>query len=154
MPDQNPFVLFEIFTEIGIIEQLSRALLEARLPDGMIAPHFAVLNHLTRVGDGRTPIELARAFQVPKTSMTHTLKMLEKRRMIETRPNPEDGRSKQVWITELGRETREEVIHKSAQELQTMAQHLDMSAIQSAHPILTELRKFLDANRENADRPN
>ena len=37
-------VLFEVFKEIGIIEQLSRALLEARLPDGLIAPHFGVGN--------------------------------------------------------------------------------------------------------------
>lgn len=148
MPDQNPFPLFEIFNEIGIIEQLSRALLEARLPVGMIAPHFAVLNHLIRVRDGGTPIELARAFQVPKTSMTHTLKMLEKRGMVETRSNPDDGRSKQVWLTDKGRETRDQVMQKSAQELQIMTQHLDMDALKSITPVLTDLRKFLDSNRE------
>jgi hypothetical protein len=33
-------------------------------------PHFSVLNHLMRVEDGRTPLELARAFQVPKTTLS------------------------------------------------------------------------------------
>lgn len=148
MPENNPFPLFEIFNEIGIIEQLSRALLEARLPDGMIAPHFLVLNHLIRVGDGPTPIKLARAFQVPKTSMTHTLKVLEKRGMIETRSNPEDGRSKQVWLTTKGRETRDQTIQKLAQDFSGLAQSLDMESLKAIQPTLTVLRKHLDENRE------
>ena len=104
MDDKTAQILFRFFNEIGIIEQLSRAQLEARLPDGMIAPHFAVLNHLTRVRDGQTPLALARAFQVPKTTMTHTLKGLEQHRLVEMRPNPEDGRSKRVWLTDQGRQ--------------------------------------------------
>ncbi|MGB0499456.1 MAG: MarR family transcriptional regulator, partial [Rubricella sp.] len=46
---------FALFNEIGIIAQLSRALFEARLDDGITLPHFTVLNHLVRVGDGATP---------------------------------------------------------------------------------------------------
>ena len=78
-PQANPLPLFDLFNEIGIIHQLTTARLEAVLPDGLIAPHFAVLNHLARVGDGATPQRMARAFQVPKTSLTHTLKGLEAR---------------------------------------------------------------------------
>ena len=69
---------FAFFNEVGIINQLTTTLLEEALPKGMIAPHFQVLNHLVRLGDGRTPLQMARAFQVPKTSMTHTLSGLEK----------------------------------------------------------------------------
>ncbi|WP_390915211.1 MarR family transcriptional regulator [Pseudosulfitobacter sp. SM2401] len=150
MPENNPFPLFEIFNEIGIIEQLSRARLEARLPDGMIAPHFSVLNHLIRVGDGPTPIKLARAFQVPKTSMTHTLKMLEKRGMVETRSNPDDGRSKQVWLTPKGRETRDQTIAALAQDFSELAQGIDMEALIAIQPALTGLRKHLDASRDKS----
>ena len=85
MRNTDPAIFFEVFNEIAIIEQLSRAILEARLPHGLIAPHFTVLNHLTRVGDGRTPIQMARAFQVPKTSMTHTIKGLEGHALVDTR---------------------------------------------------------------------
>jgi DNA-binding MarR family transcriptional regulator len=147
MPEHNPFPLFEVFNEIGIIEQLSRARLEARLPDGMIAPHFSVLNHLIRVGDGPTPMQLARAFQVPKTSMTHTLKMLEKRAAIETRSNPNDGRSKQVWLTAKGRDIRDQAIQALAQDFSELAQGIDIEALKAIQPALTSLRKHLDSNR-------
>lgn len=147
MPEHNPFPLFEVFNEIGIIEQLSRARLEARLPDGMIAPHFSVLNHLIRVGDGPTPMQLARAFQVPKTSMTHTLKMLEKRAAIETRSNPNDGRSKQVWLTAKGREIRDQAIQALAQDFSELAQGIDIEGLKAIQPALTSLRKHLDTNR-------
>ncbi len=59
---------------------------EARLPKGMLVSHFSVLNHLIRMADGRTPLELARAFQVAKTIVTHTLTTLEKHGLIEVRP--------------------------------------------------------------------
>ena len=95
MPDSKTTtgLYFRLFNEIGILAQLSRALLVARLPDGLVLPHFTVINHLIRVKDGQTPLQLARAFQVPKTSMTHTLAGLEKRGLVEMRTNPEDARS-------------------------------------------------------------
>ena len=99
MPDENTSPdnsiprYFQLFNEIGIVEQLARAMFEARLPDGMLVTHFSVLNHLVRVGDGRTPLALARAFQTPKTSMTHTLAGLERHGMVDMRPNPKDNRS-------------------------------------------------------------
>ena len=52
---------FALFNEIGIIGQLSRAVMEAELPDGLLASHFSVLNHLIRVKDGQTPLKLAQA---------------------------------------------------------------------------------------------
>lgn len=148
MSDQDPSVFFEVFNEIGIIEQLSRALLEARLPDGLIAPHFTVLNHLTRVGDGRTPMEMARAFQIPKTSMTHTLKGLVAQDLVEFRANPEDGRSKQVWLTDKGRALRAEIIAGLAPEFARLAQGFDMEALAAIKPVLTDLRIFMDAARD------
>ncbi|MEL6808923.1 MAG: MarR family transcriptional regulator [Pseudomonadota bacterium] len=148
MPDPNPSVFFEVFNEIGIIEQLSRAVLEARLPDGLIAPHFTVLNHLCRVADGRTPVDMARAFQVPKTSMTHTLKGLEAHGLVELRPNPEDGRSKQVWLTDAGRALRSQTIAALGTEFARMAADFDTERLLAIRPVLTDLRIMMDAARD------
>lgn len=148
MRDTDPSVFFEVFNEIGIIEQLSRAILEARLPHGLIAPHFTVLNHLTRVSDGRTPVEMARAFQVPKTSMTHTLKGLETHGLIEMRPNPEDGRSKRVWLTDQGRQVRMEVIAALGPEFDKLAQGFEVEKLVAMRPLLTDLRQYLDEARD------
>ena len=159
MPDAGPdhgthsdtALLFAIFTAIGILEQLSRALLEARLPEGLIAPHFTVLNHLTRLGDGATPIDMARAFQVPKTSMTHTLKGLEARGYVTLRPNPDDGRSKQVWLTDTGRALRNNTIAALAPEFADLAAGFDVERLVSIKPTLSALREFMDSRRNTTD---
>lgn len=139
---------FGVLNEIGIIEQLSRTLLEARLPEGLIAPHFTVLNHLIRVRDGHTPLELARAFQVPKTSMSHTLAGLERHRLIEMRPNPDDKRSKQVWLTEEGRAARESTIAALGEDLADIAEVLPPQDVATIMPVLTRLRIWLDKRRD------
>src|SRR6056297_2207395 len=100
-PAPDPF--FALFNEVAIIAQLSGAMFEARLPPGFLVSHFGVLNHLIRVGDGPTPLRLARNFQVPKTTMTHTLAVLDRHGLIRFAPNPRDGRSKCVHITDAGR---------------------------------------------------
>lgn len=142
---------FAFFNEIGIIAQLSRAAFEARLPDGVTLPHFSVLNHLIRVADGRTPLELARAFQVPKTSMTNTLAGLEARGFVETRPNPKDKRSKRVWLTDEGRRFRDEAISLLVPTMEAFAERFPAGAIDDLVPRLTEIRTFLDAARDEAD---
>ncbi|RLJ51543.1 MarR family transcriptional regulator [Litoreibacter meonggei] len=147
MPDTANSVYFQLFKEIGILEQLSRAFLEARLPDGLIAPHFGVLNHLISVGDGSTPVELARTFQVPKTSMTHTLAGLEKHGLVEMRPNPADGRSKKVWLKPEGRKMRDATIAALGPEFEGIATAVSLGEVEQVLPILTKLRVFLDNAR-------
>ncbi|APE44282.1 MarR family transcriptional regulator [Sulfitobacter alexandrii] len=144
----DPKVLFEVFKEIGIIEQLSRNQLEARLPDGLIGPHFAVLNHLVLRGDGAVPIDMARAFQVPKTSMTHTLKGLAAQGLVELRANPLDGRSKTVWLTPAGQALRDRTIERLLPELEALAGQVDVGALAGVLPVLVRLREVMDAARD------
>lgn len=148
MPDKKVPALFELFNEIGIIAQLSRASFEARLPKGVLLPHFSVLNHLVRVGDGPTPLHLANAFQVPKTSMTHTLASLEKAHYIVLRPHEKDGRSKRVYITEQGAAFRDHAIGLLAPDMAKMVSDLDMDAMEALIPHLRALREYLDAARD------
>lgn len=143
----DPRDYFTLFNEIGIISQLSRTLLEARLPQGVLSSHFAVLNHLVRVGDGPTPLDLAQAFQVPKTTLSHTLALLEKRGWIAMRPNPNDKRSKQVWITPEGRAFRDESIDALSPMVERLSPMLDPELIETILPRLVALRKTLDENR-------
>jgi DNA-binding MarR family transcriptional regulator len=148
MTSDTTAVFFAFFNEVGIIEQLGRALLEARLPDGMIAPHFVVLNHLTRVHDGRTPLELARAFQQPKTSMTHTLAGLERMGLVEMRPNPDDKRSKKVWLTDKGRAARTQTIAAMTPEFADLARDFPVDRLAQMLPAMIDLRKIMDQRRD------
>lgn len=148
MSDSALGVYFRLFNEIGIIEQLSRTLFEARLPAGFVLPQFAVLNHLVRVKDGQTPLSLARAFQVPKTSMTHSLLVLERASLIELRPNPKDGRSKLVHITDAGRAFRDSAIESLAPDIERISAAIPPDRIAELLPDLEALRQFLDADRD------
>lgn len=143
-------MLFSFFNEVGIIAQLSGSLFERRLPEGFLVSHFGVLNHLARLGDGKTPLALARAFQVPKTTMTHTLAGLEKADLVRFAPNPKDGRSKCVLLTEAGRAFRDEAIARLGPDLEAIARHIPPERVAALLPLLAEIRGWLDRER-NAD---
>ena len=140
--------MFDLFNEIGIINQLSRAFFEARLPDGLVLPHFSVLNHLSRVGEGRTPLQIARAFQVPKNSMTNTLAGLEKRGLIEVRPHATDKRSKTIWLTEAGRSFRAEAITRVSTDMAPLFPEIDPEELSRTLEHLRALRLILDSARD------
>lgn len=139
---------FAVLNEIGIIEQLASALLEARLPRGYLKSHFVVLNHLVRVADGRTPQELASAFQVPKTTMTHTLRGLEAGGLVRTAPNPADGRSKCVWITLQGRAFRDRAIAALEPDTARIAAEFPPERLAPLLPELAALRAVMDRLRD------
>ena len=149
MPDDfDPRDAFRVFNEVGIVAQLSRALFEARLPDGVQVGHFSVVNHLIRVRDGQTPLALARAFQVPKTTMTHILAGVERHGWVALRPNPRDGRSKQVWVTEAGRAFRDRAVDALAPDLAEIVRDVTPARMASLLPLLVALREHLDARRD------
>ncbi len=146
-PDSGSLALFEVLREVSILSQLAGALLEARTPKGVLASHFGVLNHLLRVRDGATPLEIARAFQVPKTTMTHTLAGLAERGWIAFRPNPQDARSKQVWLTGAGRRFVTDMVQVLADDTQDVQAALPGLA-ERLRPDLQRLRAYLDARRD------
>lgn len=148
MPETALSDYFRLFNEIGIIGQLSRTLLEARLPPGFVMAQFTVLNHLVRMGDGRTPLAIAQAFQVPKNSMTHSLAVLEREGLIALRPNPQDGRSKLVYLTDAGRVFRDDVIAAFAPDVARIAAAFPPELVARLLPDLERLRKVLDADRD------
>jgi DNA-binding MarR family transcriptional regulator len=139
---------FALLNEVGIVAQLSRALFEAAAPEGVSLPQFTVLNHLARLGDGRAPLAIAKAFQVPKPSMTHTLAALEARGLVETRPHPRDGRSKLVYLTEAGRAMRERCIAVLAPATGRIAAGFPPAEARALLPLLEALRRVMDADRE------
>ena len=148
MDNETRHIFFTFFNEVGIISQLGRAAMESRLPNGLTLPHFSVVNHLIRVRDGQTPLALAKAFQVPKTTMTHTLAGLCDHGLVEMRPNPKDGRSKTVWLTEAGRTFREEAIKSSDPDIAALKEAIPQERVAALLPVLTEIRSFMDAYRD------
>ena len=140
--------LFTVFREVGIIQQLSTALFQRRLPDGLHPSHFALLSNLVRLGDGKTPNALTSAFQVPKATMTNTLTVLKDRGLIDLRANPDDKRSKLVFMTDAGRTFYADAMAGMGPALGGMVAQLGDLDMDALLPELQKLRIFLDDNRD------
>lgn len=109
--------------------------------------HFGVLNHMVRLGDGRTPAELASAFQVTRATMSHTLALLDRRGFVRVAANPEDGRSKQVYLTDEGRRFRDDAIGAVEAMVGEVFDAQTREHLAKALPHLGAIRKRLDENR-------
>ncbi|MBM2577592.1 winged helix-turn-helix transcriptional regulator [Jannaschia sp. Os4] len=141
-------LVFGVFTEVGILAQLSRTLLEARLGDGVGAPVFGLMSHLSKRREGRTPLDLARSFQVPKTTMSHTLALAVGRGWVETVPNPKDARSKIVRPTEAGLAWFGETVARLAPDIAERLADVPLETFEALLPRLAELRAVLDSRRD------
>ncbi|MGV8996884.1 MAG: MarR family winged helix-turn-helix transcriptional regulator [Parvibaculaceae bacterium] len=139
---------FEVFNEVGIIEQLSRNAFERVMPDGLSLAGFNVLNHFIRLEiPHSTPSQLASAFQVTKGAMTNTLQRLEALGFAVLTPNPEDGRGKIVRVTAKGRKAREQSIAALAPQMTILGDVFSSTDATDALPFLKALRVFLDGHR-------
>lgn len=146
--DENSKLVFQFFNEIGIIHQLSTALFQQKMPDGLHVSHFAVLNHLVRVRDGVTPLTIANAFQVTKGTMTNNLSVLSKRGLIRMVPHETDGRSKVVFLTDEGRDFQQKAIASLFPAIAKFDEKLDWERVINLVPELERIRKVLDDNRD------
>lgn len=137
----------QVFTEVGIIDQLVTARLERSLPDGMSAAQFGVLTHFCRRGGAETPAQLARAFQVTKGAMTNTLQRLEAQGFVEIVPDQSDGRKKLVTITARGAGAYEAAITALRPYYAGLREAFTDAEFEAALPFLRKLRMWLDENR-------
>lgn len=143
----NADEVFGFFTEIGIINQLSTALFAKTLPDGVHPSHFSILNHLARRGDGKPPLRIASAMQVTKNTMTHSLKVLQRKGFIDVQPDPNDGRGKLVFLTETGRSFRAEAIARVSVMIREIIGEDQIAIMRRIHGDLQQMRQHLDENR-------
>jgi len=109
--------------------------------------HFGVLNHMVRLGDGKTPAQLASAFQVTRATMSHTLALLEKRDLIRLAANERDARSKLVYLTEDGRTFRNAAIGAVEAMVGDVFDATMLDHLAKALPHLRAIRQRLDENR-------
>lgn len=145
--DADGMEVFGFFNEIGIINQLSSAMLAKCLPDGVHPSHFAIINHLVRMGDGKSPVRIAAAMQVTKNTMTHSLRVLTDHHYITVEPDPKDGRAKIVRLTEQGRAFRETAIRNVLARFEDVIEPKHLAIMDRIKEDLAVLRKHLDDSR-------
>ena len=140
-------LLFQLFTEIGIIDQLANAAFEKVLPHGLMSAQFAILNHLVRTGDNETPARLAEIMQVSRATLTSTLRRLQSKGFVRIVADRNDGRSKRILLTQAGRLARESSIESAAPLLDSVRAVLPRVDVVRWLPQLQRLREWLDRAR-------
>lgn len=138
-------IAITLFGELFMADQLARNLISRALPRGMEISHFGVLNHLARIGDERTPAQLARAFHVTRGAMTNTLAKLEWAGHIHIRPDWDDARRKFVAISPSGRAARDAAVQAVTPLVAEVVQKLGAEKVRAVLPVLRELRTRLES---------
>ena len=144
MSDKTDDLAVSLFGELFMADQLARNRVSKALPKGMELSHFSVLNHLARLGDERTPAQLARAFHVTRGAMTNTLTQLEWAGHIHIRPDWDDARQKFVAISPSGRAARDAAVAAVVPMIGDVVQALGADKVRAVLPILREMRQKLE----------
>jgi hypothetical protein len=101
-----------------------------------------------RLGDNKTPAQLADILQVTRGTLTSTLGRLAEKRFVRLVPDAEDGRSKRVVLTAAGRKARDAAIVAALPLLETARLAMPRATVVRMLPALEDLRRWLDANRQ------
>jgi DNA-binding MarR family transcriptional regulator len=133
-----------LFGELFMADQLARNRISKVLPKGMELSHFSVLNHLARIGDERSPAQLAKAFHVTRGAMTNTLAKLEWAGHVHIRPDWEDARRKFVAISPSGRAARDSAVASLVPLIAEVGQSLGSERLRALLSVLRELRIKLE----------
>lgn len=143
-PEKSDDLAVALFGELFMADQLARNRISKVLPRGMELSHFSVLNHLARIGEERSPAQLARAFHVTRGAMTNTLARLEWAGHIHIRPDWEDARRKLVTISPSGRAARDSAVATVVPLIAEVAQAVGADRVRALLPVLREMRIKLE----------
>ncbi len=140
-----------VLNEVGIISQLASAEMLRVLERGMGISEFSVLNHFVRLGDGRTPSWLAKAFQMTRASMTAIVAKLEAKGYVTVETVPEDRRQKTVSITKAGRAAHARAVEAIRPASERIVADFGEERLAKLLPELAALRAYLDEARNERD---
>ncbi|MBL1431201.1 MAG: MarR family transcriptional regulator [Robiginitomaculum sp.] len=139
--------VFQVFTEIAIINQLVKTAVESSLPGKLRMSHFGVMSHFIRRPHEQSPGHLASSFQVTNAAMTNTLGKMQRWGYVDIRKNPNDSRAKLVSLSEKGSKAYQEAFETIIPIMQQMLKDVDAETILALEPGLRDLRIKLDASR-------
>ena len=96
---------FRIINWIGIIDQLTSTKMRQLLQGSDVPPpQFILLNHFShRPEEGKTVSGIANAMQQPQPGITKTIAKMLSNGFLRAEENPNDGRSKILFLTKTGK---------------------------------------------------
>jgi DNA-binding MarR family transcriptional regulator len=117
-------------------------------PSGVTADQFVVLTTLAD-GDALTQRELVTRTSSDPNTLGAMLVLLERRRLIERRPHPTDGRARSVFLTQRGRSAFRQLWRKSEALRQELVTAVSPDEIDSLVAQLRRIATVMGAERAN-----
>lgn len=140
MPESTENLAVAWFSEILMLDQLTRSRVAKALPKGMELSHFSVLNHLSHVAGERTPAQLAKSFHLTRGAMTNTLHRLEWAGWVHIRPDWDDARQKLVSLSPSGQSALNAAIAAIIPMISQVVGEIGEDRLRSTLPVLRDLR--------------
>ena len=109
------------------IARLYAAALQGALqPLGLSRAQYLALSELW-LEDGLTQRLLAERVGVEQATMANTLARMERDGLIERKPNPDDGRSQQIWLTQAAHRLQAPATNVAAKANELVAEGLPVA---------------------------
>lgn len=142
--------LLQVLNFIGIANQLAVTRANQVLADGNLPfPQFVMLSHFSKdPARPRTVTGIASAFQAPQPGITKTVQKMVRRGFLEARPDPEDGRSRHLFMTEAGAAAFATANAALAPTARKAFADWPTADILALHGLLRRLKDWLDDNRD------
>lgn len=103
---QSPTGARSLGHQLSLVARLLDGALRERITPHRVAPaQFAPLLELFK-RDGQSQVELCRAIQVDQSTMTHTLRRMERDGLITRSASSTDKRRSEIWLTDHARDLK------------------------------------------------
>lgn len=152
--DENPSYansqIFKAMVWIGIIEQLSRNKVERRLAGlNLTFPEFSTLSHFSHKNPPLKTVNLiSRVMQQPQPNVSKTIKKMLSKGLIGANIDPQDSRSKQLYITPFGTQTFEKAVAMLTPSISPAFDNWNANELAGFFEKLDNLKTWLDNNRD------
>jgi DNA-binding MarR family transcriptional regulator len=147
-PDRAGNVLLQVFRTshaVGVLLQ------HAVAGTGVSADEWAVLS-VIGVRRSASPSELADILRVPPTSISRHVARLAEAGLVRRGPNPSDGRSALLELTDDGRAKVETIAPRFRGIVRELRAHVAVDQIEGALLDLERAAKALDLDRRTTER--
>jgi DNA-binding MarR family transcriptional regulator len=138
-------ILPGLFTEIAILEHLTRNRFERRLgDDGLSVRHFGILNYFVRTHpDPDSVYGIAWAFQLDEDAILAAVRELARHGYVALTPGitPRDSL---VALTPEGRLAQMDQMARMAPEIGSLVAEIPAEDIETAYRVLHEIRLVMD----------
>ena len=149
MSDGGPTILLDVF----LTNQRRKRMIEAALAESELPAEDYPVYVLVGAEGPWTPTGLARRLEMPLSTMLFRLGRLERRGHSERVPNPDDGRSYLIRLTEKGEQLLGEARPAFRDYALAVEGRLGSGRVDEVRSALEELRDAVTAELESRVRP-